>query len=86
MRKAIEAEITAAETELQGMDEDMAALGEMWKGTAKDAFMEQYRKDSEYLAGMLGNMKSIKESLVFARDTYDAGEDSVEELVNGLSV
>lgn len=68
------------------MMSNVNALSAMWEGEAKNAFVEQFRTDSEILSAMEGTIESLIGHLEDARGQYDACENSVASIVQGIRV
>ena len=68
----------------QKMTEDVRELSTMWKGTANDAFVAQYRADRETFNEMYTILEELIAALEYARDQYDKCDGQVNELVNSI--
>ncbi len=82
----LERETTRFEQQIKTMYQQVQELDQMWTGTAKQAFSQQFQADYETCKEMCTELKDAVKSFKYARDEYNRCERSVDELVRQFRV
>lgn len=89
----LQSDIDALNEHLQKMrqtsDKMMAgveAMSAMWEGEAKNAFTVQFRTDYQTIKSMENTIQELINDLVYAKEKYEACENSVASIINAIRI
>ena len=77
---------STARNQIRTMQGDMIALGNMWDGPAKAAFLQQFGVDVELFTDICQSIIQFSEDLNKAAQEYDKCENSVLDAVKAIRV
>ena len=84
--ESLERETSQLERQVQTMFQQVQELDQMWTGTAKQVFSQQFQADYQTCKDMCAELKEVVKSFRYARDEYNRCERRVDELVRQLRV
>ena len=84
--ESLERETTRLERQINTMFQQVQELDQMWTGSAKQAFSQQFQADYQTCKDMCKELKDAVKSFQNARNEYDRCERRVDELVRQLRV
>jgi len=79
----LELELKTCET---NMKEEIAALNDMWNGSAQKAFNIQFSKDCLELDELRAFLGKYTDAMDKARDEYNKCSKEAEELINSINI
>lgn len=78
--------LSAVETQLKNMFEQVTELDAMWDGPANDEFNRQFANDYENSKKLCETVRSIIDSMQYAREQYDICENEVNAIISAIAI
>ena len=85
-KDTIQGEIQSLKTHMTQMREQMEQLSGMWKGPAKEAFMNQFWSDFDYIQSFLTEMDTYTEAMEYAQREYEKCENDVVQIIGAIQI
>ena len=85
-KDTIQGEIQSLKTYMTQMREQMEQLSGMWEGPAKEAFMNQFWSDFDYIQSFLTEMDTYTEAMEYAQREYEKCENDVAQIIGAIQI
>jgi len=85
-KDTIQGEIQSLKTHMTQMREQMEQLSGMWEGPAKEAFMNQFWSDFDYIQSFLTEMDTYTEAMEYAQREYEKCENDVAQIIGAIQI
>lgn len=78
--------LSAVQTQLKNMFDQVAELDAMWDGPANEEFNRQFANDYENSGELCKTVQSIIDSMQYAREQYDICEGEVNAIISAIAI
>ena len=82
--ESIDSELQSIKTDIETMFAEFQTLDSMWDGEASEAFKIQFVQDKASLESFCDTVKSLINSMEFAKGAYDKCEAGISDTISGI--
>lgn len=85
-KDTVQEEIQSLKSQTEKLKEQVETLGGMWEGPAKDAFMNQFAEDCEFIESFFAEMDAYVQAMEYAEMEYNKCENEAARIVEAIEI
>lgn len=85
-RDRIQEEVQSLKICIAQVQEQVEQLSDMWEGPAKEAFLNQFWSDCDFIQNFFTEMDTYTEAMEYAQKEYEKCDNDVAQIIGAIEI